>query len=170
MKNLTRLCFLFCLMILPFTTSAYASKTNVPKAFKLKEFAGKWVLKSYSIGGVGVNTGGGYSSSVLRIIDFDKLGQGKALDTTVLVYRPDGTFVVEEDANSEIITMSLQDSINGAGTISVQQSGGGPFNVAYKFIALRNKKGKVNKLDLILADTAGVPIVDIGVLTRQQPQ
>jgi len=158
--------------MLPFTTSAYAFNKGLPKPFKLKEFKGKWVLTAESAGGVGSNDGPGYSSAILRIIDFDKIGEGKSFFSTVLILRPDGSLdVLDQDNELEVFKLKIVDRANGAGTITVLSSGGKEgVNVLYKFIALRNKNGRVNEIDVLLAQTAGVPIVFKGKLRRQQPQ
>lgn len=138
--------------------------------FKLKEFAGDWILSSSSVGGVGINAGPGISSAVLRHVTFDKHGNGTENNITRTFYLADGTLHKFIGVNVESITLTLTDPVHGAGSIVIKDSAAFQGISAYNFIATRSKKGKINKLFLILVEGLGNTLVVNGVLERQQAE
>lgn len=164
MKKIIQFCFLFCAMM--FSDMAEAHSSNF--CFQLREFAGDWILSSSSAGGVGVNSGPGISSAVLRHVTFDKHGSGTENNVTRIFYLPDGTLFKSIGENVRSITLNLTDPINGAGNITIVDNATINGVSIYNFIATRNKRGKINKLYLILIEGAGNTLVVTGVLERQQ--
>lgn len=170
MKNITRLSFLLCALLFPYMASAHPPMHSSETGFKIKEFAGDWILSSSSSGGVGINSGPGISSAVLRHVTFDKHGKGTENDVSRVFYLPDGSLAKFININVDSITLALTDPIHGAGSITITDSTAFHGTSVYNFIATRNKKGKINKLFLILVEGLGNSIVVSGVLERQQAE
>lgn len=166
MRNITRLCFVLCAIMCPYMASAH-SPVLCNNEFKLKEFEGDWILSSSSVGGLGINAGPGISSAVLRQVNFDKHGHGTENIVNRVFYLPDGTLQKFIGVNVESITLSLTNPAHGAGTITIKDSAFFQGTSIYNFIATRNKKGKINKLFLILVEGLGNTLVVNGVLERQ---
>lgn len=164
MKNFLRSFFLVCIVMFPYSANAHCS---ILREFQLKEFEGDWILTSNSAGGVGVNTGPGISSGVLRQVTFDKNGIGTENYVTRMFYLANGTLFKAVGLNVESITLVLTDPIHGAGSIIIQDHASIGAPSIYNFIAKRNKKGKINKLFLILIEGAGNQIIVTGALERQ---
>lgn len=169
MKNALKLGFLFCIMLMPFMVSASCQKNTKP--FKLKEFCGNWVNSSSTVGGVGVNTGVGVSSTTLSHVTFDKKGQGTENHASLITYLPNGTISSVTEVSDRILTLVLTDPINGVGVITIKDPTLDPVtDVTVDFIALRNKKGSVNKLITNLVSGPLDPFVVTGFFERQQAQ
>ena len=164
MKNIAALCFLFCILLFPGVTNASCLETS----FKIKEFAGDWILSSSSVGGVGINAGPGISSGVLRHVTLDKKGNGTENNGTLIFYLADGTLNKYFNVNAELIKLTLSDPANGAGMLTIIDPSAYQGTTTYNFIATRTKEGKVNKLFLILVDELASRLIVTGVLERQQ--
>lgn len=167
MKNIVRLCFLFCVIMFPYMASAHAA---CDKIFKIKQFAGDWILSSSSVGGIGVNSGPGISSAVLRHVTFDKNGNGTENNGTLLFYLADGTLDKFIGVSGESIKLTLTDPATGAGSIAITDNSTFQGTTVYNFIAKRTKHGKINKLFLILVGELGNKLVVTGVLERQNEE
>ena len=85
----------------------------------MQEFSGDWILSSSSVEDIGINTGPGIASAVLRHITLDRKGNGTENNGTFLFYLPDGTFNKYLGVNTELIKLRLTDPVNGAGTLAV---------------------------------------------------
>lgn len=161
MKNILRVCLLF--VMLPFVVEA-----GCGERFKLKEFAGEWILSSSSVGGVGVNSGPGMASAILRHVTLDKDGNGTENNGSFVFYLADGTLVKYLGVNAETVILEITDEVYGAGTLTIIDNTSFHGTTVYNFIANRNKQGKIKKLSLILVETFGNPVVVTGVLERQR--
>jgi hypothetical protein len=163
MKNYT--CALAILLVV---FSSY-SPLAFSRDFRLSDFSGDWIFHSTSSGGVGLNTGPGIASAVLRKISFDKNGVGEQNNGTFTFYNPDGTMKVYQGVKGQTIELSLTDSANGAGIIKVIDPNSFKATSTYNFIATRNRSGLVTKLNTIMTSTTSPlsSIVVTGEATRQ---
>jgi hypothetical protein len=156
-----------CLISLLLTTS-FPTTASPKKPFRLRDFAGEWVMMSSSVGGVGINQGPGISSTVLRHVTFDAAGEGTDDNGTYTFYRADGSIIRHDDNKSDPVKLTLEDPINGAGKLTYIDSNTYKSTQVYDYIAIRSKNGAVNKLYLQLVDSNGAKVVVSGVAERQQ--
>ena len=156
-----------CLIALLLTTS-FPTTASPKKPFRLRDFAGEWVMMSSSVGGVGSNQGPGISSTVLRHVTFDDAGDGTDDNGTYTFYRADGSIIHHDDNKSDPVKLTLEDPINGAGKLTYIDSNTYKSTQVYDYIAIRSKNGAVNKLYLQLVDSNGAKVVVSGVAERQQ--
>lgn len=165
MKNIQYLTtFLLLLLITVSLPSTGAPK----KPFKLRDFAGDWVMSTSSVGGVGLNQGPGIASTVLRRVTIDADGHGIDDNGSYTFYMADGSLIHHDDKEGDSITLTLEDPINGAGKLTYVDTNTYKSIQIYDFIATRTKNGAVNKLYLQLVDANGAKVVVSGVAERQQ--
>ena len=139
------------------------------KAFKLKDFAGDWVMSTSSVGGVGMNQGPGIASTVLRLMTLDVDGHGTDNNGSYTFYRADGSLIhYNDDTASDAIVLTIDDPVNGAGKLTYIDTNTYKSTQVYDFIATRSKNGAINKLILQLVDANGAKIVVSGFAERQQ--
>lgn len=155
------------LIVLLISTS-FSATAGPKKPFRLRDFAGEWVMMSSSVGGVGTNQGPGISSTVLRHVTFDAAGDGTDDNGSYTFYRADGSIIHHDDNKSDPVKLTLEDPINGAGKLSYLDSNTYKSTQIYDYIAIRSKNGVVNKLYLQLVDSNGAKVVVSGVAERQQ--
>jgi hypothetical protein len=155
-----------CLISLLLTTS-FPTTASPKKPFRLRDFAGEWVMMSSSVGGVGINQGPGISSTVLRHITFDAAGDGTDDNGTYTFYTEDGRIIRHDDNKGSPVKLTLEDPINGAGKLTFDSNTFKSIQV-YDYIAIRSKNGVVNKIYLQLVDSNGAKVVVSGVAERQQ--
>lgn len=139
------------------------------KPFKLKDFAGDWVMSTSSVGGVGLNQGPGIASTVLRHITLDADGHGSDNNGSYTFYRADGSLIHhDDDTASDAVVLTIEDPVHGAGKLSYIDTNTYKSIQVYDFLATRSKSGAVNKLVLQLVDANGAKIVVSGFAERQQ--
>lgn len=161
--------FCFSLLILLAAISAHVPATAAgKKSYKLRDFAGDWVMNTSSVGGIGLNPGPGMASNVQRHLTLDADGHATDSDGSYTFYTADGKLVhYNDDQGKDPFNLILEDPVSGAGKLIYIDTNTYKSTQVYKFIATRNKSGKVNKLYLLLVDTSGVNIVVNGVAERQ---
>ena len=139
------------------------------RSFQLKDFSGEWIFHSTSVGGLGTESGPGVTSAVLRKINIDTKGIGIESNGTFVFYGSDGVLKEYKEVSGEIITVNLTDPVNGAGTITVQDSTSFKATSEYNFLAIRNRSGIVTKIQLIMVSTTSSSnkVVVTGVAERQ---
>ena len=160
--------FFIASLLLPLITASFSSHGAPKKLFKLRDFAGDWVMSTSSVGGIGVNPGPGMSSTVLRQMSLDANGHGVDSNGSYTFYRADGSFIHHDDNGGDAITLTIEDSEHGAGKLTYVDTTAYKTVQVYDFIATRSKNGAVNKFYLQLIDSSGVKVVVNGVAERQQ--
>lgn len=155
-------------LLLLMTTTSFTVTAAPKKPFKTSDFKGEWVMSTSSVGGVGINEGPGIASTVLRHMTLNADGLGKDDNGSYTFYRDDGTLIRHDDINTDTVSLTIDDPINGAGRLTIFDTNTYKSTQTYNFIALRSKNGIVNKIFLQLTDSNGAKIVVSGVAERQQ--